>query len=164
MGHSGGGDRAHGQAGDCPRIDSFKLGPGACNSWAGLELSYKRNGYGKAQAFFLCPLCGRRGRYMYPAAGGFCCRACAGLSYKSQQGAKTDSLYYYHKGLAYAKKHLAGPPWPMDSFTFCRWLPARPRYMHQSTYGRHLARFLWYRGQHQKRLWADAGKIAGRPL
>lgn len=162
MRHNGGENRTHGQVEKCPRIDSFKLEPGAYEGWNGLKLSYKRNGYGKAQTFFLCPLCGGRGRYMYLTAEGFRCRECAKLNYKSQQATKTDSLLYYSKGLAYAKEHLTEPPWPIDSFSFCRWTPERPRYMHQSTYQRHLARFLWYRKQHQRGLWEDVGKITGR--
>ena len=111
-----------------------------------LELSRKVNGFGGSQAFFLCPACGDRRRYLYLTGATFLCRKCAGLNYKSNQETRSGSMYYYGKGVALAEKHL--DTWPgvrPDGFGFCRWVPDRPRYMHQTTYRRYLIRFLRYR-------------------
>jgi len=120
-----------------------------------LELSRKANGYGGSQAFFLCPNCGERRRYLYQVGGGFLCRKCARLNYRSQQETKSDSMYYYYKGVTLVEKHL----WPLtvrpDGFRFCNWVPDRPRYMHRTTYRRYLAWFLRYRKKHADRQMAD---------
>lgn len=80
------------------------------------------------------------------------------MNYKSQQQTRSGSMYYYDKGMALAEKHLDTWIRP-DGFIFCRWLPERPRYMHQSTYRRHLIRFLRYREKHSDRQMEDALKI-----
>ena len=65
-------------------------------------------------------------------------------------------MYYYDKGVALVEKHLdAWPEFRPDGFSFCRWVPDRPRYMHQTTYRRYLARFLRYRQKHADRQMAD---------
>ena len=125
-----------------------------------LELFRKVNGFGGSQAFFLCPACGERRRYLYQVGAAFLCRKCAGLNYKSQQETRSGSMYYYDKGVALVEKHL--DTWPRerpDSFNFCRWVPERPRYMHQDTYKRHLARFMQYQRKHSARLMADMAKL-----
>lgn len=69
-------------------------------------------------------------------------------------------MYYYDKGVALVEKHL--DTWPRfrpDGFSFCRWMPERPRYMHQTTYQRYLARFLRYRKKHADRQMADMLKL-----
>ena len=124
-----------------------------------LELSRKRNGYGGSQAFFLCPACGERRRYLYLTKAGFLCRKCSRLNYRSQQATHSDSMYYYDKGMALAEKHLEPPPFHIDGFGFSRWIPERPRYMHQSTYGKYLRRFAKYQDQHQRRQLEDIAKI-----
>jgi len=71
-------------------------------------------------------------------------------------------MYYYHKGIRFVEKRLVS--WPRvcpDSFTFCDWLPDRPRYMHQATYRRYLARFLRYRQQHEARQLEDLRRLLG---
>ena len=124
-----------------------------------LELSRKRNGFGGSQAFFLCQSCGERRRYLYHGGAAFLCRKCARLNYKSQQVNRSDSMYYYDKGMNLVEKHLAPPPFFIDGFGFSCWIPDRPRYMHQSTYGRYLRRFSIYQDRHQKRQLADLEKI-----
>ena len=129
-----------------------------------LELSRKVNGFGGTQPFFLCPACGGRVRYLYQVGTAFLCRKCAGLNYRSNQATRSDSMFYYHKGLALVEKHL--DTWPRvkpDGFSFCRWLPERPRYMHQSVYRKYLARFLRYRKRHSDRQMEDMLEILGRP-
>ncbi len=125
-----------------------------------IELSRKRNGFGGSQAFFLCPACGWRVRYLYLGVGIFLCRKCSRLNYRSQQETRSDSMYYYGKGMALVEKHL--DTWPRvrpDGFGFCAWIPDRPRYMHQTTYRRYLRRFAKYQEQHQLREMEDMLKI-----
>ncbi len=117
-----------------------------------VELSRKPNGYGGAQTFFLCPACGARVRYLYLTGRVFLCRKCSKLNYRSQQETRSGSMYYYDKGMSLVDKHL--DTWPRlrpDGFTFCTWIPERPRYMHQSTYWCYLHRFAKYQHQHYVR-------------
>ena len=133
--------------------------------WAGdwsqtVELSHKVNGYGGEQIFFLCPGCGARVRYLYCKGWQFVCRKCAKLNYRSQQETRSDSMYYYDKGMALVEKHL--DHWPRvrpDGFSFCAWVPERPRYMHQTTYKRYLRRFTRYQGKHQQRELEDMARL-----
>ena len=133
--------------------------------WAGewrqtVELSHKVNGYGGQQTFFLCPACGRRVRYLYCKGWQFVCRSCARLNYRSQQETRSDSMYHYGKGMALVEKHL--DTWPRirpDGFSFCDWVPDRPRYMHQTTYRRYMARFLRYRKRHADRQIEDLARL-----
>ena len=130
-----------------------------------IELSRKLNGYGGNQAFFLCPACGERRRYLYQVGTAFLCRKCAQLNYRSQQETRSDSMYFYDKGMALVDKHL--DTWPRvrpDGFTFCSWVPERPRYMHETTYRRYLRRFLRYRRQHEARELEDLRRLIGFSL
>lgn len=124
-----------------------------------LELSRKENGFGGSQTFFLCPSCGERRRYLYQVGAALLCRKCSRLNYRSQQETRSDSMYYYDKGMALVENRL----WPLtvrpDGFSFCDWVPDRPRYMHETTYRRYLARFLRYREKHSDRQVADMLRI-----
>lgn len=125
-----------------------------------LELSRKRNGYGGSQAFFLCPACGRRVRFLYQRGSTFLCRKCARLNYKSQQETRSGTMYWYDKGCTLVEKHL--DTWPRvrpNGFDFCAWIPERPRYMHKSTYLRYLRRFAKYQHHHHIREMEDMMKI-----
>ena len=166
LSNAGGWNKTHGQVEQSRRIDSFEVadlrGTGAL--WNGngftqvhragddhvllhlsggdlrVGLSYSPNGYGGKQTFFLCPECGQRVRFLYLAGRGVLCRKCARLNYKSQQETK-GSMVYYEKGMEYAKEHLTTPVCSVDGFTFCDWIPERPRYMHRETYRKRLRRF-----------------------
>lgn len=124
-----------------------------------LELSRKRNGYGGSQAFFLCPSCGVRRRYLYQVGATFLCRKCSRLNYRSQQETRSGTLYWYGKGIGLAEKRLEPPSFSIDGFGFCRWIPERPRYMHQTTYRKYLRRFSRYQERHQIREMEDMAKI-----
>ena len=127
-----------------------------------LDLARIPSGFGGSRAFWLCPACGGRVRYLYQTGPMFLCRKCAQLNYRSQQATRSDSMYYYHKGMALVEKRLTC--WPLlrpDSYFFGEWLPDRPRYMHQATYQRHLRRFLLYRRQHEARQLAFLRKLMG---
>lgn len=67
-------------------------------------------------------------------------------------------MYFYRKGVALAEKHLGTWLRP-DGFSFCGWLPERPRYMHQITYRKYLARFLRYRKKYADRQMANMLKL-----
>lgn len=125
-----------------------------------LELSRKRNGYGGSQAFFLCPACGERRRYLYQVGAAFLCRKCSRLNYRSQQETRSGTMYWYDQGVALVEKHL--DTWPRvrpDGFSFCAWIPERPRYMHQTTYRKYLRRFAKYQHRHQIKELEDMAKI-----
>ena len=124
-----------------------------------IELSRKRNGFGGNQAFFLCPACGERRRYLYLSGTTFLCRKCAKLNYKSQQETRSDCMYFYRKGMLLADRHLEPPPVFIDGFSFCAWVPDRPRYMHNGTYARYLRRFARYQDQHQRRQLKDMARL-----
>lgn len=125
-----------------------------------IEISRKENGYGGYQTFFLCPACGQRVRYLYQVGAAFLCRKCARLNYQSQQETRSDSMYYYDKGMALVEKHLDTWPWARpDGFSFCDWAPMRPKYMHMATYHRYLSRFLRYREKHRERELQDLARI-----
>lgn len=126
-----------------------------------VELSRKANGFGGSQAFFLCPACGERVRYLYLTGAVFLCRKCSRLNYRSQQETRSDSMYYYDKGMGLVEKHLEPPPFLIDGFGFCRWIPDRPRYMHQTTYRRYLRRFLRYQRRHKVRELDDLRRLLG---
>ncbi len=125
-----------------------------------LELSRKPNGFGGNQAFFLCPACGRRVRYLYKVGAAFLCRKCSRLNYKSQQETRSGAMYYYDKGMALVERRLDS--WPRvrpDGFSFCTWIPERPRYMHGNTYRRYLLRFLRYQEKQGDREMEDLARI-----
>lgn len=115
-----------------------------------LELSRVWSGFGGSRAFWLCPICGRRARFLYFKDLGFVCRECAKLNYRSQQRTR-DSINHYRDGLKLARDKLGWEPpgdtCPMD---FPYLTPPCPRYMHQSTYRRHLARFRRYQAAYQR--------------
>lgn len=184
----GGWNKSHGQVEQTARIDSFDLAslgtwgeillggryleiyqedgfcelfPPGCAEGQVVGLSRKANGFGGHQAFFLCPQCGQRVRFLYLAGGrGVLCRTCAKLNYRSQQQTK-DSMVYFVKGTEYAQRQLSPPPRRLDGVTFCGWLPDRPRYMHHATYQKRLARFLRYRRRHEARLLSDLLGLIG---
>ena len=65
-------------------------------------------------------------------------------------------MFFFNKGMTLVEKHL--DRWPQvrpDGFSFCDWVPERPRYMHRTTYRRYLARFLRYRKKHADRQMAE---------
>ncbi len=187
--NNGGWNKTHEQVEQTPRIDAFELdnthawGEIFCgrqylriyqdngyaeifppNSMKGaeLELSRKNNGYGGCQTFFLCPGCGQRVRSLdLTGWRGFLCRKCAHLNYRSQQRTK-GSMVHYEDGMKYAERHLEAPHWLIDGFSFCDWIPERPRYMHNSTYTKHMKRFLKYRRRHEERTLSDIRRIVGR--
>lgn len=125
-----------------------------------LTLSRKKNGLGGIQAFFLCPACGQRVRYLYQVGATFLCRKCSGLNYRSQQETRSASMYYYHKSIDLVEKHL--DIWPYmrpDGFSFCDWIPDRPRYMRKTTYRKYMLRFLRYQKKHSVRQMEDMARL-----
>lgn len=155
---------------DCERYTGY--GPGDaeqeiielsyCGSqWSdALQLTRIKNGFGGTRAFWLCPCCGKRVRYLYFKDRHFVCRECARLNYRSQQETKGDMLDYY-KGMDYAEKHFGlcrfGRP---DGFSFPYYEPDKPKGMHWSTYRRRLIRFRRYQLRYAEQLTADLARLA----
>lgn len=177
MNYSGGGNRTHGQIERAERIDSFEAGKAAGwgilfsssmvpldyehfmeddgeivelsrGQWSTtLELTRTPSGFGGSCAYWLCPRCGKRVRFLYFKNRDFLCQSCAKLNYRCQQRTK-DSTNYAHDGLKLAREKLRWePPFPMAPMDFPHVVPDRPRYMHKRTYYRYLARYR----RHQKR-------------
>lgn len=115
-----------------------------------LELARVRSGFGGSRAFWLCPICGRRARFLYFKDRRFVCRECAKLNYQSQQRTR-DSINHYRDGLKLARERLGWePPGYIVPADFPRLTPPCPRYVHQSTYQRRLARFRQYQAAYQR--------------
>ena len=125
-----------------------------------IELSQKRNNYGGAQCFFVCPACGQRVRYLYLTGAGFSCRRCSRLNYRSSQSTKTDSMFFYNKGMELASRHLhLDRRHQPDAFIFSEWEPDRPRGMHFTTFTKYRQRLQKYQTQHAERELLELAKI-----
>ena len=141
----------------CEHYDGFDFGPELVElSYPGsrwrdtLELTRVRSGFGGDRAFWCCPRCGNRSRFLYFKKAGFVCRTCAGLNYKVQQRTK-NSINHFCDGLKLAREKLGWEPpnWvvPVD-FPYIS--PPRPQNMHMTTYLRHLARYRRYQEKYQR--------------
>lgn len=121
------------------------------SQWHGiLELSHVRSGFGGGRTFWHCPRCSRRARYLYFSKPGFLCRECAKLNYHSQQRTR-DSVNHYRDGMKLAQEKLRWKPLiDVAPMWFPRITPDRPRYMHEATYRRYLARFRKYQAAYQR--------------
>ncbi len=182
MNYSGGDNCTHGQVERADRIDSFEAGkvegwgvvtarrdgralPLQCEHFnvgeretvkllvcGPLELERVPSGFGGSRAFWVCPRCWKRARYLYFAGRDFVCRECAGLNYRSQQRTK-DSINHVRDGLRMAQEKLRwDPPFPVAPMDFPHVVPDRPRYMHRATYYRLLVRF----GRYQEKYHRDS--------
>lgn len=180
MNYSGGSNRTHGQIERAERIDSFEatrvdgcdvlftsgMIPLDCvhfqvpdreevelsrGQWSiTLELTRTPSGFGGSSAFWLCPRCGRRVRYLYFKDMGFSCRACCKLNYHCQQRTH-DSINYARDGLKLAREKLRWePPFPVVPADFPYVVPDRPKGMHIRTYYRYLARYRRYQNRYKQ--------------
>jgi len=189
MNYTGGANKTHGQVERADRIDSFEAG--RVEGWgtltvsrggvlpcehftAGerkavelsrygtLELERVPSGFGGSRAFWVCPRCGKRVRYLYFKGETLTCRECARLNYRSQQRTR-DSLTYVQDGLKLAREklHWEPPAWitPLD---FPNLTPPCPPYMHKATYQRHLARFRRYQAKYERDSLREMLTILGR--
>lgn len=104
------------------------------------------SGFGGTRAYWLCPECWGRFRYLYFNRR-FRCRRCAGLNYKCQQETQ-NSQSDLRKGMKIAEERLG---WfslrPVSHMGFLGMFPAKPKGMHWKTYARHLERFRKYQDQ-----------------
>ena len=137
-------------------------GPGDLESEA-VDLSYPRsrwtqtlpltripNGFGGSRAFWLCPCCGRRVRYLYFKDLRFICRECARLNYRSQQRTR-DSTNHARDGLKLAQDKLHwDPPFSVAPVDFPFLVPEKPKGMHWSTYKKYLDRFRQYQAKYKR--------------
>ena len=83
----------------------------------------------------------------------------AGGGSGAEMGGTTSPSSKQSKGMGLVEKHLEPPPFLIDGFGFCRWIPDRPRYMHQTTYRRYLRRFAKYQDQYQRRQLEDMARL-----
>lgn len=102
--------------------------------------------FGGTRAYWLCPECWGRFRYLYFNRR-FRCRRCAGLNYKSQQETQ-NSLSDLRKGMKIAEERLGYlSVRPVSRLEFVGMFPPKPKGMHWDTYTKHLARFRKYQDQ-----------------
>lgn len=115
-----------------------------------LELTRTPSGFGGSCAFWLCPHCGRRARFLYFKGQGFACRSCYKLNYRSQQRTH-DSTNHAYDGIRLAREKLHWQPLidvvPAD---FPYVTPDRPKGMHRRTYYRYLARYRRYQEKYRR--------------
>lgn len=192
MNFSGGRNRTHGRIERADRIDSFEAGkvegwgtlltntmiPLDCGrfleggeelvelskgQWfTTLELTRVPSGFGGSRAFWLCPICGRRARYLYFKGRRFVCRGCANLNYRSQQRTR-DSLNHAYDGIELARKKLRWqPPIDVAPMDFPYVTPDRPKGMHRRTYYRYLARYRRYQEKYQRDSLREMLSLLGR--
>lgn len=127
-----------------------------------LELSRVRSGFGGSRVYWLCPICGMRARFLYFKGRSFVCRTCATLNYRSQQRTKS-SLNHFRDGMKLATETLYwDPPFDVVPMEFPYVTPDRPRYMHEETYRRHLARFRRYQEKYKQDSLREMLVILGR--
>lgn len=129
---------------------------------AHIQLARISNGFGGSRAFWFCPGCGERFRYLYLTSSGFRCRKCAGLNYKTQQDWK-DCRYYFDLGVQFAREKL-GCEFPpgFSVFDFKSFTPDKPKGMHRSTYDRLMRRYERYQEQCREAFIAEALAIIGK--
>lgn len=176
MNYSGGDNRTHGQVERAARIDSFEAarvtGWGTLftnnlisldcgrfedtvelsrGQWSvELELTRTPSGFGGSCAYWVCPHCGKRARYLYFSSMGFVCRSCSRLNYRCQQRTK-DSINHVRDGLKLARERLGWvPPFEICPAEFPYVTPDRPKGMHETTYHRYLARYMRYQEKYRQ--------------
>lgn len=115
-----------------------------------LGLTRVRSGFGGNRAFWLCPICGQRARFLYFKGRRFVCRKCGRLNYRSQQRTK-DSSNHFQDGMRLATEKLHWyPPVDIVPMDFPHVTPDRPKGMHWVTYKRHIASFRQYQVKYQR--------------
>ena len=115
-----------------------------------LELIRTPSHFGGGCAFWLCPRCGRRVRFLYFKNLGFACRTCCKLNYAVQQRTH-DSTNHARDGLKLAREKLRWePPFPVAPADFPHIVPDKPKGMHRRTYYRYLARYRRYQEKYQR--------------
>lgn len=113
-------------------------------------LARVQSGFGGSRVFWLCPVCGRRARFLYFKGRGFACRDCARLNYHTQQRTR-DCRNHYRDGLKLAQEKLGWePPDWLTPLDFPHVEPDKPPYMHWTTYQRYLARFRRYQAAYRR--------------
>lgn len=105
-------------------------------AYTALELSRVINPDNRTyRMYFMCPVCGKRARYIYRKNESYSCRECAGLNYESQQKSGTDELlrkmrYIVEKKLEYAYWQCECPRVMLPELLY---IP-KPRYMRWEKY------------------------------
>lgn len=81
--------------------------------------------FGGAQAYFSCPHCSARVRYLYGAGPRFLCRACHGLAYASSTESQSDRSFRKVRKL----RASIGAGQGLEDL-----IPSRPKYMRKARY------------------------------
>lgn len=126
-----------------------------------LRLTRIASGFGGTRAYWLCPACGERFRYLYFKKLRFICRKCAELNYKSQQETK-NSRRYLRKGLKLAEERLYWIPQPIPPVHFASLAPRKPKGMHWATYRKHRDRLRKYQEQHDEEATRELMQALGK--
>ena len=126
-----------------------------------LKLTRIDSGFGGTRAYWLCPACGERFRYLYFKKRRFICRKCAELNYKSQQETK-NGLRYVRKGKKLAEERLGWLPQPMSPIDFAGFVPQKPKGMHWSTYFKHRRRLDRYQEQYVEDAMREMMQVYGK--
>ncbi|MDE6590598.1 MAG: transposase [Oscillospiraceae bacterium] len=101
-----------------------------------VKLSRVANRYGGDRAYFLCPDCGRRVRFLYRLQGRglFRCRSCYQLNYPSQQERPNETGAYL-RGVKLLRERFKLSPMQIPApRAFYEFVPPRPKGMHRRTY------------------------------
>jgi hypothetical protein len=123
------------------------------------ELETTPCNYGGLRYWFLCPSCGTRRGVLYFDCGGFECRECADLNYRSQQHTKTDCSYYNRKAEALGKQLDKG----FEFFQVSRPLfPTKPKYMKWSKYRKLELKYYHYMNKGTEVWLNGAMRVLGR--
>lgn len=90
-----------------------------------VEIVWSPRHFGGAQAYFSCPRCSSRVRYLYGAGPRFLCRACHGLAHASSTESQSDRSFRKVRKL----RASIGAGQGIEDF-----IPDRPRYMRRVRY------------------------------
>lgn len=90
-----------------------------------IHIDWSERHFGGAQAYFSCPRCVTRARYLYGADTRFLCRSCYRLAYASSTESQSDRSFRKVRKL----RASIGAGQGLEDF-----IPARPRYMRKAKY------------------------------
>lgn len=95
-----------------------------------IAIDWSPRHYGGSQAYFLCPKCSTRRRYLISAGARFLCRTCHGLVNASSREGKSDRIF---RRIWKVKRKVAAEP-ALGGFR-----GLKPKGMHHATHARLLA-------------------------
>lgn len=129
-----------------------------------VELSRVANRYGGDRAYFLCPDCGRRVRFLYrpKGKGRFRCRSCWRLNYPSQQE-RPNEIGAYRQGVKLLRERFKLSPAHIPApSAFYEFIPPRPKGMHRLTYGKLCRELELIQGEYYRCYYIRTHKVGRR--